>query len=327
MNIVRPIITSILLVYVRIRIINTIFSQYKIKIWITLKVFGLAIIIVGSLFAYTYLLWFIGQQKLALTNIIDTKSLLLFVVYCTIFTILVTVFFTLRHKKNTKLPEGFYYVKGIPTSLDASTLNEMQKLEISKAVWYKNQYKRIAQILLIWSIFFVALAYGGFLAGINTLILYYLVSAYAEEYMKYSGGNNLFLASKEPNESNLIFFCILVWLWFSAVENILYIINTLINHENINIMNMLIGRGLVSTLIHIVSTSLIAFIMIKTKRTNSIIMPVILGIIGGFWLHSLYNISLQYNLSYITIPMVILAFFLMTYLTFQSDIIYSSSTK
>lgn len=284
MNIVRPIITSILLVYVRIRIINTIFSQKKIKIWITLKVFGLAIIIVGSLFAYTYLLWYIGQKNLALTNVIDSKTLLIFVGYCTIFVIFVTIFF-------------------------------------------RNRYKRIVQILLIWSLFFIALAYGGFLAWINTLILYYLVSAYAEEYMKYSASNNMFLAEKETNESNLIFFCILVGLWFSAIENILYIINTIMNNQNINIMNMLIGRGLVSTLIHIVSTSLIAFIMIKTKKTNSIIIPVILGIIGGFWLHSAYNISLQYNLSYITIPMVILAFFLMTYLTFQSDIIYSSSTK
>ena len=279
MNIVRPIITSIILVYVRIRIINTIFSQKKIKIWITIKIFGLAIIIVGSLFAYTYLLGYIGQKNLALTNVIDSKTLLIFVGYCTVFVVLVTIFF-------------------------------------------RNRYKRIAQILLIWSLFFIALAYGGFLAWINTLILYYLVSAYAEEYMKYSASNNLFLAEKEPNESNLIFFCILVWLWFSAVENILYIINTIMNNQNINIMNMLIGRGLVSTLIHIVSTSLIAFIMIKTKKTNSIILPVILGIIGGFWLHSIYNISLQYNLSYITIPMVILAFFLMTYLSFQSDIIY-----
>jgi RsiW-degrading membrane proteinase PrsW (M82 family) len=278
-NIVRPILTSILVVYVRIRIINTIFSQKKIKIWITLKVFGLAIIIVGSLFTYTYLLWYIGQRELALTNIINTKSLLFFVAYCTIFVVLVTMIF-------------------------------------------RNRYKRIAQILLIWSLFFIALAYGGFLAGINTLLLYYLVSAYAEEYMKYSAGNNIFLANKEPNESNLIFFCILVWLWFSTVENILYIVNNVINNENINIMGILIGRGLVSTLIHIVSTSLIAFIVIKTKRTNSIILPIILGIIGGVWLHSIYNISLQYSLSYITIPMVILAFFLMTYLTFQSDIIY-----
>jgi len=223
-------------------------------------------------------------KEFSVNNVIDSKTLLIFVGYCTIFVIFVTIFF-------------------------------------------RNRYKRIVQILLIWSLFFIALAYGGFLAWINTLILYYLVSAYAEEYMKYSASNNMFLAEKETNESNLIFFCILVGLWFSAIENILYIINTIMNNQNINIMNMLIGRGLVSTLIHIVSTSLIAFIMIKTKKTNSIIIPVILGIIGGFWLHSAYNISLQYNLSYITIPMVILAFFLMTYLTFQSDIIYSSSTK
>ncbi|HBB03578.1 TPA: hypothetical protein DCZ39_01565 [Patescibacteria group bacterium] len=55
----------------------------------------------------------------------------------------------------------------------------------------------------------------------------------------------------------------------------------MINNENINILNMLIGRGLVSTLIHIVSTALIAFIMIKTKRNNSIIVPMIVGVIGG----------------------------------------------
>jgi hypothetical protein len=57
--------------------------------------------------------------------------------------------FTLRHKKNTKFPEGFYDVEGIPTSLDTSTLNEVQKLEISKAVRYRNRHKTIAQILLI----------------------------------------------------------------------------------------------------------------------------------------------------------------------------------
>jgi len=210
---------------------------------------------------------------------INTENLLLFIGYCTVFVVLITMIF-------------------------------------------RNRYKRIAQILLIWSLFFIALAYGGFLAGINTLILYYLVSAYAEEYMKYSTSNNMFLSEKEPNESNLIFFCILIWLWFSAVENIAYVINNILQSENINIMGLLIGRGLVSTLIHIVSTSLIAFIVIKTKKTNRTIMPIILGIIGGVWLHSIYNISLQYNLSYITIPIIILAFFLMTYLTFQSDIIY-----
>jgi len=73
----------------------------------------------------------------------------MFVGYCTAAVVLVTIFFTLRHNKNTKLPEGFYDVEGIPTSLDTSTLNEVQKLEISKAVRYRNWYKKILQILLI----------------------------------------------------------------------------------------------------------------------------------------------------------------------------------
>jgi RsiW-degrading membrane proteinase PrsW (M82 family) len=282
-NIVRPIITSILLVYVRIRIINTIFSQKKMRIWITLKIFGLGIISVGSLLAYTYLLWFLWQENLALTKMINTENLLFFVAYCTAFVLLVIVFF-------------------------------------------RNRYKRIIQFLFIWWAIFVALAYGGFVIGINILILYYLVSAYAEEYMKYSASNNMFLSEKQANESNLIFFCILIGLWFSAVENIAYVINNILQSESINIIGLLIGRGLVSTLIHIVSTSLIAFIIIKTKRANNTIVPIILGIIGGFWLHSIYNISLQYNLSYVTIPIIIIAFFLMTYLTFQSDIIYKQQS-
>ena len=53
----------------------------------------------------------------------------------------------------------------------------------------------------------------------------------------------------------------------------------------------------------------------------------IVGVIGGVWLHSIYNISLQYNVSYVTIPMIILSFFLMTYLTFQSDIIYKQEQQ
>ena len=281
MNVIRPVITSLLLVYVRIRIINTIFSQKKIKINLTLKIFGLAIIIVGSLFAYTYLLWYIWQQELALTNIISTQSVWIFIAYCTIFAIIITLLFRSRQKK-------------------------------------------IAQILLIWSLFFIALAYGGLLTGINVLILYYLISAYAEEYMKYSAGNNLFLADKEPNPSNLIFFCIVVGLWFGAVENILYIINNLLTNESVNIINLLIGRGLVSTLIHIVATSLIAFITIKMQKSNRVAMPLILGVIWWVWLHSIYNISLQYSINYITIPLIILAFFLLTYMTFQSDIIYRS---
>ena len=287
MSLVRPIITSLLILYIWIWIINTIFSQKKIKIWITLKIFWLWIIMVGSLFAYTYLFKRLPQFSTLqmLPNKTDTQSLIVFIVYCTICVSIL-------------------------------------------AMVYKSRYKRIFQIIIIWSLFFAGIAYGGYFTGINTLLLYYFISAYAEEYLKYSWGNSMFVAAKETNESNLIFFCILVWLWFSAVENILYIVNTVINHKTINIINVLIGRGLISTLIHIVSTSLIAYIMLKIKRKNiGATLPIVLGIISGFWIHSLYNISLQYHLTYITIPMVVLTFFLMTYLSFQSDIIYKEQTN
>lgn len=59
---------------------------------------------------------------------------------------------------------------------------------------------------------FIAIAYGGLITGINVMIVYYLISAYAEEYMKYSAGSNVLLANKDPNENNLIFICILVGL-------------------------------------------------------------------------------------------------------------------
>ncbi|MEI7919756.1 MAG: hypothetical protein WCH65_06340 [bacterium] len=76
---------------------------------------------------------------------------------------------------------------------------------------FKNRYKSIGQTILIGSLFFIGLAYGGYISGINVLLLYYLISAYAEEYMKYTAGNNMFLKEKEnTNPSNLIFFCILV---------------------------------------------------------------------------------------------------------------------
>ena len=65
----------------------------------TLKVFGLGIIIVGSLFAYKYLLGIFGQEGLALTNIINSESLLIFVGYCTLFVAIMTIFFRNRYKR------------------------------------------------------------------------------------------------------------------------------------------------------------------------------------------------------------------------------------
>jgi len=59
--------------------------------------------------------------------------------------------------------------------------------------------------------------------GINSLLLYYIITAYAEEYMKYT--SSTMLLKNTEKIKNGIFFCILIGLGFSFVENIFYLIS------------------------------------------------------------------------------------------------------
>lgn len=187
------------------------------------------------------------------------------------------------------------------------------------------RYTKVLQTVFLGALFFVAISYGGYLLGIDTLILYFIVAAYAEEYLKYSSGNNLFFKEEWHNLRDLIFFCILIGLGFSMVENLLYLSYSFINHEQVSLVNMTLGRGLISTLLHIVSTSTIAFLAVKIQKKRSFATALIGWIIWWVGIHSLYNISLQYHLSYITIPIIILCFFILSYLLYQSDMLYEKS--
>jgi len=96
-----------------------------------------------------------------------------------------------------------------------------------------------------------------------------LVSAYAEEYLKYSSSSNVFFREEKHSMRDLIFFCILIGLGFSMVENLLYLGYSFVNHEQVSLVNMTLGRGLISTLLHIVSTSSIAFLAVKVQKKRS----------------------------------------------------------
>jgi RsiW-degrading membrane proteinase PrsW (M82 family) len=65
------------------------------------------------------------------------------------------------------------------------------------------------------------------------MILYYIISAYAEEYMKYSGSSIVF-REHQSIPSSLIFFCVLMGLGFSLVENIVYLVSVILHHQDIN---------------------------------------------------------------------------------------------
>lgn len=164
------------------------------------------------------------------------------------------------------------------------------------------------------------------------MIIYYLVSCYAEEILKFSTWENVLQTyeKKEPIEKkdfwNLIFFAILSGLGFSAVENILYIIVLAIWWDAS--MFTLLSRSIFTTLLHIVATWLIAFFLIK-KDGNKLNyrLKCLIWILAWFWLHALYNLSLNYGYKIWTILILIVCYFILSYLLVNSDLIYKDNSK
>jgi len=285
MKIFRWIFWTIIAIYIRIWIINNSFKQKKYKFKTIFLIFLISAITVVFLYFYKDILEKIGFWNLSLQENITTKTIFSFMFYCISFIVLIALFLG-NIKKKTNL-----------------------------------NFIIVALLLFVW------IWIGGILVWINTMLIYYLVSCYAEEILKFSTWENV-LQTYEKKESlekkdfwNLIFFAILSGLWFSAVENILYLIILAIWWDA-SIFTLL-SRSLFTTLLHIVATGLIAFFLIKKDKNKlKYRLKCLIWILAWFWLHALYNISLNYHYTIITIIILIACYFILTYLLFNSDLVY-----
>ena len=188
-------------------------------------------------------------------------------------------------------------------------------------LFFRKRALQILEIIGIWALLFIGIHFGGIFLWLNSMILYYLISAYAEEYMKYSGSTIVF-REHESIPSSLIFFCVLMGLGFSLVENVVYLATVLLHHQDVNLAAFVLGRWLISALVHVTATSAIWYLSIKLPKSMKLFMITIIWLISWVLLHTTYNLSLYYSLSYISIPLVIGLFFLMSFFLFQSDILY-----
>lgn len=183
--------------------------------------------------------------------------------------------------------------------------------------------KSIITIFLVINVLFFGIYFAWYGLWISIAIMYYIISSYAEEYLKYGAWSDMFLKeSSEKKSADLIFFCMLMALGFSIVENIFYVWYSLYSGEQINVVSMLVSRWLVSTLIHVVSTWLIALVYIKAKAKINVFVSVILWFLAGIAIHSAYNLSLHFKLRYLIVAFVALWYFAMTYLIYNSDRVY-----
>jgi hypothetical protein len=287
------IIWIIVVVYIRIRIINNAFKNKNFKRHLSFNIFILSIFLVVFLYFYKDLLIFFNLEHLYFLENNDWKNIASFIFYCLAFIVLLTWSFW-----NFKKKSSFRFVS---TALI---------LFFGIGLW--------------WSIMWV-----------NVMLMYHLISSYAEEILKFSVWQNVFLEKQEINEhvdlkskektlltkADLIFFAIVAWLWFSVIENIFYLVVSYFSVWTGVFMS--VWRSIFATLLHIVATWLIAFFIVKThERKFKNVLKYFVWILAGFGLHGIYNLSLYYNVKIVTIVILIVCYFVLTYLLFNSDLIY-----
>jgi len=310
MKILLSLLTTIIIIYIRYRSIGTAFPDTKTKRSITIKIGLIGIILVGGLFAYEQILNAINRNQQYFLTDFSRQNILLFIGYCFVISLILTFI----HKN-------------------------FQKHKILKII-------TTGITLFIWIWLF------GYITGITTALMYIIISAYAEEYLKFSAGTNLLIHIQlkkhtkknlqEPKSNlqessqssgiqnrDLIFFCLLVALGFSGIENLLYLGQNIYTATTTNsdVIILSLGRGLTTTLIHVVSTGIIAYTIFffshKLHIFKKNIISLIIWLILGVSVHSLFNFSLQLQKKILIVIIIIWSYFLLSYFLFQSQLLFT----
>lgn len=191
-------------------------------------------------------------------------------------------------------------------------------------IWLRNtKDQKNWKFIIVAILLFIWIWLWWIVTGINTLIMYYLTSCYAEEILKFSVWENTFLnttKSGKYNPTDLILFAIIAALGFSVIENIFYLIVLNVSWEWNAFTS--IWRSIFTTLLHIVTTWLIAFFITKKENNIKYWLKCLIWIICWFALHGCYNLCLAYWYKFLTILILIVCYFILTYLLFNSDSLY-----
>lgn len=289
MQIFISILLSLIIGYCWIRMIDRAFHHRKIKLHISLKTSIHSALLVLILLWYQYILHFLWKEKLLFLTQPSIANILLFITYC----ILAIIVLITIHKTRTQ--------------------------------------KTLIKTIITNSIGFTIVAIWGYYLGVSIVIMFILISAYAEEYLKFNTWENIFNSEKNTFPTDLILFSMLIGLGFSGIENaIAWLSNIFSTHTNEIAPHILTTwRGLVSTIIHIVSTGIIAYITIlfqqNTSKTDTKhkTRPILIAFIVGVSIHTSYNLAIQFQYKTILVFIIIWGYFALSFLLFKSDRLYT----
>lgn len=145
------------------------------------------------------------------------------------------------------------------------------------------------------SISFWDIAFNSF----KLIIFYYLVVAFIEEASKYFN----FLQSsvlKIKNVKDWVLYAIFVALWFSLIENMLYLYNYYINYWfNSELIKIYFLRSAFSIIVHVLSSSVVAYyysralILYRNKNISFNYLKIFwYGLAVSILLHLVYDVAL-----------------------------------
>jgi len=155
---------------------------------------------------------------------------------------------------------------------------------------------------------------------IAVLILYYILAAFSEEIFKFTVSNNQLVKYKDNKISIILLLSVLIWLSFSISENLYSFLVQLFN-EDLSIW-FILGRWLIASLIHCVSTWAIALVLLKIKKWW-LLFRYFVALLFGSLIHISYNLSVVNNYTWIILILVIFSLVFLSYLFFNMDEIYS----
>jgi len=194
--------------------------------------------------------------------------------------------------------------------------------------------KQIRFLFLIWMILFAVVGFFWIKAWISATVIYYLVLAYSEEFLKIWATENE-VSKTEFYSSNLLFFSIFIALWFSIIENLFYLWSEIISADQEWIWGLVFGRWIFTSLLHFIATGLIALVLYKLYQQQSMknlniwqkIWRIAVAILVWVLIHRWYNLSVQHMNIFIYIILVFGGYFLLTYILFLSDSLYKNKSE
>ena len=194
--------------------------------------------------------------------------------------------------------------------------------------------KQIRFLFLIWMILFAVVGFFGIKAWISATVIYYLVLAYSEEFLKIWATENE-VTKTEFYSSDLLFFSIFIALWFSIIENLFYLWSEILSADQEWIWGLVFGRWIFTSLLHFIATGLIALVLYKLYQQQSMknlniwqkVWRIVVAILIWVLIHRWYNLSVQHMNIFIYIILVFGGYFLLTYMLFLSDSLYKKKSE